>query len=545
MFNPDEPECKTSLLKNLQFFQSKVNPCSIGNDDAGFCETVYGGMCGWEGPVARCVEKNRAIVVTDKDVVMLERMGLMDPFHLEWDETELVEHFTRMVRYTPLQQLSTFLGGATPNVLLHHGSKSGARQEENDPSSPSRKLKPAPWLTENVHTDMFKSDDPQKASSAVRAEIFSLLTVSAGPYRNQPNRRRARRRFLKTFKEQTGALKPNHAQMRRQLVKIYRDQTSNTGNTHERILSREEEEVWVDNAITLLYGKPLPSTKRQNHKSGNLDWANTIATPLRRMRGLFRKRAGLGKLLKGVDTYVIEGPSRVGYVTNQAKENGINTIQTLSSFTPAQNGDEIEAVSMKCRKTGTNVTPWSTKTIAISLSHVKALQVACAKGDDRQSIALVLEDDVSLEPMQWWPESLIEMLGTLPEDWTVVNAAVVNTNDPLGFHNPVYLRPLENSDDWGTAAVAYNLANPNVCASVVHKTNVEVLLNSDHTCEAADYMLYEELGRNQFAYSVKMPLFYFSLEEEKALPGFTNNHSVEWAERQRDAWMSFLDGTPY
>ena len=55
------------------------------------------------------------------------------------------------------------------------------------------------------------------------------------------------------------------------------------------------------------------------------------------------------------------------------------------------------------------------------MSHVKALQVACAN-TERNSVALVMEDDADFGPMEHWPLPLTAMLRTLPEDWAIVNA---------------------------------------------------------------------------------------------------------------------------
>lgn len=154
-------------------------------------------------------------------------------------------------------------------------------------------------------------------------------------------------------------------------------------------------------------------------------------------------------LLAGVDLYVFEGGKRKGLVSAQAQEYGVpGGVESVEYITPETVGvkDEIISIEKECklRQGQPNQWPIKPRVISCTLSHLKALKAACVK-ENKQEIALVLEDDANFEPLKWWPAPLLEMVSKLPSNWTVIAAAVSNFNDPEAFRKQIIFAVMQDN----------------------------------------------------------------------------------------------------
>lgn len=71
--------------------------------------------------------------------------------------------------------------------------------------------------------------------------------------------------------------------------------------------------------------------------------------------------------------------------------------------------DEIDIRMLKGRRTATEV--------ACLRSHVRALDTMLRDGHE---MAVIMEDDVSLDAAHLWPQRLSEIVATAPDDWTAI-----------------------------------------------------------------------------------------------------------------------------
>ena len=294
-------------------------------------------------------------------------------------------------------------------------------------------------------------------------------------------------------------------------------------------------EVWGGGCLRTYRGGRIP--RLHNH----------VARALR-MVGLCRLPPGgacssYGSLLDGVDVYVIELPRRAGRVGGQAHRYGIgkHQVNVVTGMMPSTSpcDEECGKIAAECAQraeswerangarrgsgafaaAGEPLRPLalSSKVVACALSHIKALQQACANPLRTQNghvdVALVLEDDADFGPLEHWPQPLSTLLSTLPKNWTIVNAAPSNVNDGLKFgRSSQFFRPghLDTAVydigrmDYGAVAVVYNLANPVVCSMANghddsrHGSPVEFMRSAQNMCEPSDMMLYRELGGFQW-----------------------------------------------
>lgn len=63
------------------------------------------------------------------------------------------------------------------------------------------------------------------------------------------------------------------------------------------------------------------------------------------------------------------------------------------------------------------------KELATTLSHMKAIKQAYTDGN---SLAIILEDDMTLVLVPFWKKTILEIIDTLPKDWTILNMSHLN-----------------------------------------------------------------------------------------------------------------------
>ena len=71
---------------------------------------------------------------------------------------------------------------------------------------------------------------------------------------------------------------------------------------------------------------------------------------------------------------------------------------------------------------------YSTKELGCVLSHIKAIQQAYAAGEQT---VLIVEDDIGLDHVPHWPDSLQDVVSSAPPDWDVLQ---LWTNNPALYH---------------------------------------------------------------------------------------------------------------
>ena len=297
-------------------------------------------------------------------------------------------------------------------------------------------------------------------------------------------------------------------------------------------------------------------------------------------------------LLAGVDAYAIEMPHRKGLVPLQGDIFGIS-VANVTAVTPdtteSQWNDRIKEQVSFCANAAEH---WSRagrfgaeqvtrpyaltpKQVACVVSHIKALRVACeAKAAGSNSTAaIVFEDDAGFAALEYWPDTLVNMLASLPATWQVVNAALSNPNrySVEHFGSGDYFREYGGNEDWSNVAVVYNLRNPKLCDRVSHFREWNLITKSDFRCQPSDLFGYKELGMakgtthrkhqaskfqtqggftqanrpGQHSYVATMPLVYFSTFAVEVAGKLGNSgvsrHNKAFAREQRQQMKHLAD----
>lgn len=100
---------------------------------------------------------------------------------------------------------------------------------------------------------------------------------------------------------------------------------------------------------------------------------------------------------------------RKEYMENQFKKYGIISYHRISAVDGREMNGKIKYTSI-AKNT-------SEIEIATTISHMKAIKQAL---NDGHKYALILEDDVSLSIIPYMKNTLLEIISTLPEDWTIL-----------------------------------------------------------------------------------------------------------------------------
>jgi len=143
---------------------------------------------------------------------------------------------------------------------------------------------------------------------------------------------------------------------------------------------------------------------------------------------------------------------------------------------------------------------------ACALSHVNALR-KFAKSEHQ--IALIMEDDMTLEYKPYWKKSIKEIINNAPEDWNIIQLTYI-INDKL----PDKIYEKNNNKYFSTAAYIINKNNINIIPILPNKIKTDV--------PAADYYLYDIFN----TYLYKYPMFIYKSDEESTIhQDHINNHN--------------------
>lgn len=142
--------------------------------------------------------------------------------------------------------------------------------------------------------------------------------------------------------------------------------------------------------------------------------------------------------------------------------------------------------------------------IACSLSHLKAIKTSYLKND---KISLICEDDVCLDLLPHWKNSLNKIINKLPKNWEIINLAPSNKSFIATAINDVNLFKKWNKNHFG--AICY-LINYKGMEKIVNKLKLlDKIKYNDHGKFVADEIVYKYLN----SYTITKPLFTFIDEE--------------------------------
>jgi GR25 family glycosyltransferase involved in LPS biosynthesis len=168
----------------------------------------------------------------------------------------------------------------------------------------------------------------------------------------------------------------------------------------------------------------------------------------------------------------------------------------------------------------------SSKEVGASLSHLKAIQYWYDSSDS--AYAMICEDDVSFEPVQYWPFDWNTVVRNLPYDWEIFQVAVINVMQITVNLHPRYV------NDFSTAAYLIQRDYAKRLLGYHVKGDKYKLDNGVRPRAVADDLVYNA-GR---AYA--MPLLLYDVELESTIH---SEHVTSYHRRSYEAILKFWQET--
>lgn len=129
---------------------------------------------------------------------------------------------------------------------------------------------------------------------------------------------------------------------------------------------------------------------------------------------------------------------------------------------------------------------------ACTLSHLNTIREFSKSNEE---VALVMEDDMTLEFKPYWKKSVKQIMDNAPSDWEIIQLCYILQNNNLNLPNKIYTK--NNNRYFSTGAYIINKKNNNI-PKIIHSSN-----------PTADLYLYNIFN----TYVYKYPMFIYSNDE--------------------------------
>ena len=140
---------------------------------------------------------------------------------------------------------------------------------------------------------------------------------------------------------------------------------------------------------------------------------------------------------------------------------------------------------------------------ACLLSHLNTIY-NFSNSDNK--IALIMEDDMTLEYKPYWKESITQIINKAPHDWEIIQLCYISQNTPIHLYN------LNDGIFFSTGAY---LINKEGALKIKKQNNLYILnQNINHTAD-------EYLFKTLITYTYKYPLFIYKYNNNSTIH---NNH---------------------
>jgi len=144
---------------------------------------------------------------------------------------------------------------------------------------------------------------------------------------------------------------------------------------------------------------------------------------------------------------------------------------------------------------------------ACSLSHINSLREF---GKSEHQIALIMEDDMTLEYKPYWKKSIKEIINNAPSDWDIIQLTyTINNNLP----NNIYEK--NNKGFFGAGSYIINKNNINVIQNLQNKIKTDD--------PRTDFYLFDIFN----TYLYKYPMFIYKNDEQSTIHQDHVNHHNE------------------
>jgi GR25 family glycosyltransferase involved in LPS biosynthesis len=163
-------------------------------------------------------------------------------------------------------------------------------------------------------------------------------------------------------------------------------------------------------------------------------------------------------------------------------------------------------------------------TLGCTLGHLRALVAAEEQGVD---VALIIEDDVVPDLMQFWNKDLSTFITELPPNWSTVQLSLIGyphmwASAYDSWISAGKMQVISSKAFWSTAA--YMISRDTIKQMLTrYRVNDKFDLSS-MPCINADIQLFKGMVRNDMFYIATPPLFTFADSEKSDIRDGANSH---------------------
>jgi GR25 family glycosyltransferase involved in LPS biosynthesis len=140
---------------------------------------------------------------------------------------------------------------------------------------------------------------------------------------------------------------------------------------------------------------------------------------------------------------------------------------------------------------------------ACTLSHINTIREF---SKSNYGVALVMEDDMTLEFKPYWKKSVKQIMDNAPSDWEIIQLCYILQNNHLNLPKKIYTK--NNNRYFSTGAYIINKKSNNI-PKIIHSSN-----------PTADMYLYNIFN----TYVYKYPMFIYSSDEISTIHQDHINH---------------------
>ena len=146
-------------------------------------------------------------------------------------------------------------------------------------------------------------------------------------------------------------------------------------------------------------------------------------------------------------------------------------------------------------------------------------------------IALILEDDMNLEYVQYWNKSIADIIKNAPIDWDIIMLTYINCNSEL--HNTYTLN--DKGEIWGAGAYLINKKSALNFINKIYNNNMYIL--NKNLYQASDIYIFKLLK----TYTYKYPYFIYPDDNNSFIhPDHLNKHQTSKNELTK-IWSSTIN----
>jgi len=195
-------------------------------------------------------------------------------------------------------------------------------------------------------------------------------------------------------------------------------------------------------------------------------------------------------------------PDRKNYMEKMFQDKVFDAIPNKRiAAIDGKNSDNIHSILEIEHKTSTDYE------YACLLSHLESIRTF---NNSNYDIALIMEDDATLEFKKYWKKTIKEIINNAPSDWEIITLCYI-INDAHPYHDWNKINN-DYSDIMASSALSY-LINKKGSSKIINATYNNRYRLNQNTPHRSDFYIYDYLK----TYVYKYPMFIYKTDNDSTI----------------------------